>query len=246
MPEVPTERRVPLGAAISRLGAALVLGAGAALGGACTSPPTEVESRRRQKDEIEADEENARILAALRDESSEYPEALLEAVEELTSADFTIATGAERTLVAAGREAFPVLAAAEGLTASVLGSLVDPVAAVINQIHRRETVSHVLEDLEAPSPAVRVSAAEILAERDEVQAIPSLVANLRDEDPEVVSAIAMALSRLSRRYFGPFDAGTEAEREALFRRIESWFLYPNGEGPGAADSARRRPGESGT
>lgn len=238
MPPVTTTRA-------TRAAAMLLSGALTALV-ACTAAPTEVESRRRQKEEIEAEEENVRILAELRDGSSAHPEALVRAVADLASPDFTVATGAERAIVGAGREALPVLADAVGFTAPVLGSRVDPVGALIREIHRRDTVTHLLEDLGAPSAAIRISAAEILAERDEVQAIPSLVARLRDEDPAVSSAFAMAVSRLSRRYFGPFDAATEEERESLFRRIESWFLFPKDEGPGAARSARRRPGESGS
>jgi len=204
-----------------------------ALAAGCRSSPSAVEERRAKREEAEGDLRNREILERLRELAS-APNAprreLFGAVEDLLSEDFETSTRAERTLVSAGREALPLLGEAVGLSRPVLGSRMDPAAALLREIHRGESVERLLEDLESPSAEIQVSAAEILAERDEVQALPSLVSRLRAREPRVVAAFAMAISRLSRRYFGPFDVGGEEDRAALVRRIENWFVRPNGGG----------------
>ncbi len=146
------------------------------------------------------------------------------AVRGLASADFETRTRAARELVAAGDAAVPALGRAGDLSVPVAGGMrVSATRSVVQSILAASEDAELERHLGSPWPNVRRSSAEELGRRDRRSAIPRLIERLDDADPEVRSASAIALRRLTNNFMGYSPEASLSDRREAADRWRSWW-----------------------
>lgn len=148
------------------------------------------------------------------------PVAYGEQVRALAGGDFAERAKAAETLVAAGENALPALAAAGDLPVALHGGKAEASStrAVVRAIlETLPTDRLVASGLSSPGAGIRRAAAEEAGRRADRAAMPALTVHLADPDAEVRVAARTALARLADVPAAPPETGALSKARVVRR-----------------------------